>query len=213
MANEMEERILEHATKKFMQFGVRTVTMDDIARELGISKKTIYQAFETKADLVYAISELHFEEEKRAFDEIEASSKNAVDGLVKVARWSFEMFRHMSPNLVIEMQKYYPKAWGVFLDFRIDYILQKIRENLIRGIQEGFYRKDLQVEIVARLRLSQIDSSIREEYFPVREFPPVDVQMEMFELFVRGIVSDAGQQLLDTYLNQSSTHWKQTSAS
>lgn len=210
MTGSIEHRILSHAQNVFMRYGVRSITMDDLAKGLGISKKTIYQHYSNKADLVFEVARAHFQEEEKTCAMAAQSAVDAIDEMVKVVMWSLEAFRTMSPNLIIEIQKYYPKAWNLFQEFRDQFILKEVRKNLQRGISEGIYRNDLDVEIVARMRISQIDMSVRQEYFPAHTFPQLDVQMQMFDLYMRGIVTETGRTLLSQYLasgaaNSSST--------
>ena len=213
MPSSIEYRILNHAQQVFMKYGVRNITMDDLARELGISKKTIYQYYSNKADLVFEVARAHFRQEEAQCAIVSDSAVDALDEMVKVAMWSFETFRSMSPNLIYEVQKYYPKAWALFQEFRDHFVLREVRKNLKRGIAEGLYRENLHVEIIARMRISQIDMSVRQEYFPANEFPQLEVQLQMFDMFMRGIVTEKGRKLLSTYLASGSAKSPQATTS
>ncbi|MEM7371250.1 MAG: TetR/AcrR family transcriptional regulator [Bacteroidota bacterium] len=203
MPRSIEYRILEHAQHVFMRYGVRSITMDDLAKGLGISKKTIYQYYSNKADLVYEVSKAHFRQEEQNCEIAAQSAVDAIDEMVKVVKWSLEMFSNVAPNLIFEIQKYYPKAWDLFNEFREHFVLRELRKNLQRGIEEGLYRKNLNLEIVARMRIVQIDMSVNPEYFPPNDFPPVEVQSQMFETYIRGIVTEKGRRLLSKYLASS----------
>lgn len=202
----MEHRILEHAQQVFMRYGVRSITMDDLAKGLGISKKTIYQYYSNKADLVYEVSKAHFKQEELNCELAANSAVDPIDEMVKVVKWSLEMFQNVAPNLIFEIQKYYPKAWNLFNEFREHFVLRELRRNLQKGIDQGLYRSDLNLEIAARMRIVQIDMSVNPAYFPPNAFPPVEVQSQMFETYIRGIVTDKGRQLLSQYLGSGDNH-------
>ncbi|RMG59259.1 MAG: TetR/AcrR family transcriptional regulator [Bacteroidetes bacterium] len=189
---DIPQRILAHAHEVFMKYGVRSITMDEVARDLGISKKTIYQYYENKAALVYAVAEGYFQSEEKIATDISALARDAIDEIVRVARWSFQTFRTMSPNLVMEIRKYYPRSWEIFDCFKSDFIHNKVRDNLQRGIAEGLYRPEIHVEIVAQVRVNQIEFSLKPEAFPPDRFDPVEVQQQLFELYLRGIVTPEG---------------------
>ncbi|MDP5170707.1 MAG: TetR/AcrR family transcriptional regulator [Bacteroidia bacterium] len=204
---EGQERILSYATEQFLKLGVRNVTMDDLAQQLGISKKTIYQVYQTKADLVDAVAEAYFKNEETQSDLITQNANNAIDELSKIVIWTISTFRRVSPNLIHEIQKFYPDAWRRFESFSNNFILSKMKQNLAQGIAEGLYRSNLDVEIMARLRVMQIGGSLQSQYFPSEQFDQAKIQYEIFEFFLRGIVSDAGREVLNTHLSHSSmTH-------
>ena len=199
---DLSQRILTHAHAAFMKYGVRSITMDEVARDLGISKKTIYQYYENKAALVYAVAQGYFQSEEKIASEISAAARDAIDEIVRVARWSFQTFRSMSPNLVMEIRKYYPRSWEAFDCFRSGFIHNKVRENLQRGIQEGLYRAELNVEIVAQVRVNQIEFSLKPEAFPPDRFDPVEVQHQLFELYLLGIMTPRGLALYRHYAQE-----------
>lgn len=200
---EGKKRILVFATELFLKYGVRNVTMDDLAQQLGVSKKTIYASYRNKREIVMAVANEFFRMEKERSEQISKQSQNAIDELFRIVSWSLSVLGKISPDLVFETRKYYPEAWLVFDSFHKGYVLNKIRENLEQGILEGLYREGLHVEIVASLRILQIEATLHSDFFPASKFDPATVQVEVFELFMRGLVSDKGRLLLDQYLSSS----------
>ncbi|MEL6673969.1 MAG: TetR/AcrR family transcriptional regulator [Bacteroidota bacterium] len=200
---EIEARILAQAKRRFMQYGVRSITMDDLAKDLGISKKTIYQSFENKAAVVYQVTLSHFEEEKALMEEIAQAAENALDELMRVCLWSYNAFKNISPNLPFEIRKYYPKSWKIIDDYMQVYVLEEVRNNLVRGQLEGLYREEINIDIVSRIRVSQFDMSIRESFFPPDQFDNTRVQMEMFAHYIYGIVTEKGRKLLDAFFQET----------
>lgn len=200
---EGKNRVLLFATELFLKYGVRNVTMDDLAQQLGVSKKTIYSTYRNKREIVIAVANEFFRMEKERSEQISEQSENAIDELFRIVSWSLSVLKKISPNLIFEIRKYYPEAWLVFDSFHRGYVLNKIKQNLEQGILEGLYRKGLQVEIVASLRILQIEATLHSDFFPSSKFDPAMVQVEVFELFMRGLVSDNGRLLLNQYLSDS----------
>lgn len=174
--------------------------MDEIAADLGISKKTIYLSFANKAALVYEISAEYFRQEKKMMEDISKSAHNALDELSKVVNWSLRFFQNVHPSIVYDIQKYYPHAWSLFEEYKNSFVLDKLKENLLNGIEEGYYRREINVEMVARMRLSQIDACLDQQYFPAEKFDFMELQVQMLEVFMNGIVTDKGR----TFLRQIS---------
>lgn len=200
---EGKERVLAFATELFLKYGVRNVTMDDLAQQLGISKKTIYSRYKNKREIVMAVANEFFRLEKERSETIATQSENAIDELIRIVSWSLSVLKRISPNLIFEIRKYYPEAWQVFDSFHRGYVFNKIRQNLEQGIAEGLYREGLHIEIIASLRILQIEATLHSDFFPASKFDQALVQVEIFELFMRGLVSDKGRILLDQYLSSS----------
>ncbi|RMG30814.1 MAG: TetR/AcrR family transcriptional regulator [Bacteroidetes bacterium] len=199
---DIKERILAQASELFMRYGIRSVSMDEIAKALGISKKTIYQYFHNKAAIVYEVTLAHFEAEEQMQLELSKQAENALEELTLLIPYLIRSFKEIPTQLIFELQKYYPKAWQLFERHKQAFILVKVRENLERGIREGLYRANIPVELMARIRLAHIDAGLSQELFPPQEFDHGEVQLQMFELYMYGIVSDKGRALLNTYMNK-----------
>ncbi len=200
---EQKIRILDHAQKMFMRFGPRSVTLDEIAKELGISKKTIYQFFQNKAHIVYEVVEAHIKEEEQLYKKICEESSNALEELVTILKCTQKDVDQMAPNLVVEMQKYYPDAWELIeLHSRNDF-LEIVKANLRRGIKEGLFRNDMDVDIVARIRIWQIEAGFDQSIFPPTEYDPRKVLLQSLMLYMHGIVTAKGKEMLAKAVIQS----------
>ncbi len=197
---EIQTRILEHATQLFLKYGVKSITMDDIAKELGISKKTIYQSFSSKADIVYQTAKSFFLKEIAQAEVICNEASNAVDELLRTLQWTINTLTHISPSLIMEVEKYYPQTWEVFTHFQQDYLLRLAQENLERGISEGYFRDDLNIDIVARIRILQIQASLSTQIFPLDQFDPISVQREILEVYAYSILTQKGKEVYHQYL-------------
>jgi AcrR family transcriptional regulator len=200
--NDVETRILTRAKELFFQLGVKTVTMDDIASALGMSKKTIYQFYKNKAEIVYEVALAHFREEVALSNTIAEEANDAIDEEFRTLMVSLQVFRTMAPNLITDIRKYYPRAWRIFEGFLNEYIQQKVQANLDRGIAEGLYRPEIDQTVITQLRLAQISWFLGFQTPPSGPFSSVRLQVQLFDLYLHGIVNDAGRALLGDYLLQ-----------
>ncbi len=173
--------------------------MDDIATHLGISKKTLYKWFDNKDQIVSAVISSHLHGVQGECEGIIIQAQNAVDEMLQMMSWTERQFSGMNPTALHDLRKYYPVAWDLFHAHKNKYILNQIQANLRRGVAEGLYRSDLDVEVLSRLRLSQIDALFDPDVFPHTEFEPLRVQMACNEHFLLGMVTLKGHKLINEY--------------
>jgi hypothetical protein len=126
-------------------------------------------------------------------------SKNAVHEILLMMKQMGEMFNRMHAKLFYDLQKYHPDAWQLFIEYKENYILSIIEKNLKRGIEEGLYRENLNVKIMARLRAFQIEMAFNPAIFPPEKFNLVDIQLQMIDHFLRGIATDKGHKMINKY--------------
>lgn len=173
--------------------------MDDIATHLAMSKKTLYKWFENKDQIVLGVLQYHLSHEEGECCQIAESAENALDELFKMMEWGQQMMADIHPSIFYDLQKYYPEAWRLWLAHKDEFILHRITDNLRRGIAEGLYRADLDVEVLARLRLNQIDLALNPTVFPTRQFNPQKVDLICLEHFMMGVASLKGHKLINEY--------------
>lgn len=196
---ELRENIIEVATALFRQMGVRAVTMDDIARQAGISKKTIYQEFEDKGALVFETFSAFLEKEEEMLAKISEEEDNVIQHFVRVSEFMKEQYSGMNPLILNEIRRYYPKSWKRFERFKNGLALRTMVDVLKRGKERGYFREEIDVEILAMLRLEQITFDFR-SLPSASQFDMVRLQMELVDHFVHGILTDKGRQ---AYLRES----------
>ncbi|MCB9234886.1 MAG: TetR/AcrR family transcriptional regulator [Bacteroidia bacterium] len=194
-------RILHRADALFKKFGVRSVTMDDIAKDLGMSKKTIYLHYSNKAEMVRGIMIQHIEKEKREFAEIHGKSENAVEEMIRVMTWIAESFQDLNPSLIYDVKKYYPQVWKIFHEFKNGFLRQSIIQNLTWGIEQGLYRSNMELDIIAHLRLDEVEYFLDPGVFPDKNYDLTLIHVQLLEHYVHGLVTMKGKQLLNQYLN------------
>ncbi|NCD72186.1 TetR/AcrR family transcriptional regulator [Mucilaginibacter agri] len=196
-----EQRILEGALELFMQAGIKSVTMDDIARHLGMSKKTIYQHFSDKNELVVALTKTRMEEDERMMKEMLEGQDNVIKQLIDMMKCSEEILAKMNPIVIHDMQKYHPEGWKLIQQFKAKTLVVTLEELLTRGIKEGFIRPELDVKIIARMRMLQVETGFDNMVFPITEFNQWKVQQQFLEHFNYGIVTLEGYKMLCEYQN------------
>lgn len=190
---ELRENIIEVATGLFRQVGVRAVTMDDIARQAGISKKTIYQEFEDKGALVFEAFSAFLEKEEEVLRKIIQEEDNVIQHFVRISKFMKEQYTGMNPLILNEIRRYYPKSWKRFEGFKNGLALKTMVEVLERGKETGYFRNEIDVEILAMLRLEQITFDFR-SLPSASQFDMVKLQLELVDHFIHGILTDKGRQ-------------------
>ncbi|MBD1367297.1 TetR/AcrR family transcriptional regulator [Mucilaginibacter sp. ZT4R22] len=198
-----EERIIKGALDLFLQAGIKSVTMDDIARHLGMSKKTIYQFFGDKNELVVALVKSRLQEDEREMNAIMESSANVIEEMIKMMKCSEEILSRVNPIVFHDMQKYHPEAWQEFQRFKAEVIIKKLEELLLKGINQGFIRNDIDVKILATMRVNQVEMGFNTQIFPIGHFNSWKVQVQLLEHFNYGICTIKGHELLDKYKEQN----------
>lgn len=199
----VKERILKTAVDLFWRYGVKSITMDDIAKELGISKKTIYQHFNDKDAIVKEVVEQELACEKIDIERLEAEANDPIEEVLRTSDYIQASFGTISPVLLHDLKKYHPKAWGLFQKHKHEHIIQGIIDNLRRGIGLGYYRDNINVDVLARMRVEQIEMAFDPAIFPTQKFSIIDVHVQLIHHFLRGILTDKGFTLYNTYIDKS----------
>lgn len=196
---EIKERIVRAAQELFMRNGIKSVSMDDIAAHLSMSKKTLYKWFENKDQIVHAAILQHLDQTQGDCNTLVGQSDSAVAELVKMMSWMKSQFADIHPSIFHDLQKYHPVAWQLWLEHKNKYILDQIVDNLRRGMTEGLYRADLDVDVLARLRLAEIELAFNPLVFPPRQFDPQRVALVALEHFMLGVATLKGHKLINKY--------------
>lgn len=196
-----EERILTGSLELFFKAGIKSVTMDDIARHLGISKKTIYQFFTDKNELVIALVKTKMEEDECQMKAIMEKSTNVIEQMIDMMQCSEEIISRINPILIHDLQKYHPDAWNVFQNFKADVVIRTLEQLLKQGMEQGYIRPDIDVKVMARMRVNQVELGFNTAVYPLAEFSPWKVQQQFLEHFNYGICTLEGYKLLAQYKN------------
>ena len=195
----MQDRILNKARELMFQTGVKHVTMDDLANQLGISKKTIYQYFKDKDALVSSVVEFELANHALLCNQSTQAADNAVHEIFLLMSVIQEMFNRMNPLALFEIEKYYPLAFEKIKNHKDDYMFSMISANLEKGISEGLYRKDVDVTILSKYRLETSLIPFNIHIFHPSKFDMLKVNLQIIEHFVYGVATLEGHKLMDTY--------------
>lgn len=177
--------------------------MDDLARELGISKKTLYQHFPDKGDLVHATMAYQIaritEHGQDAFD----NDNSPIEQFIQIGNTQCREMQHINPVLFYDLRKYYPKSMELFEDHKRKFIREKILENLRRGIQTGLYRDDIIPELIAEyyIHLITLITSGMNDYINSLDFSTVLKQLLLYNL--NGITTQKGKLILQEKLENN----------
>lgn len=198
----MEEKaieIVQRATVIFTRFGIKSVTMDDIAHELGISKKTLYKYFKDKNDLIVKGVQMKIDaDEKQCVACVEG---NAIDELFTISEFVIQNLANINPSVIFELKKYHPEAFEILNKHKWEFVLKTIRKNISRGIEEGIYRDNMNPEIIARLYVGSTDLIMEGSIFPWPEFKVDNVYLEILRFQVRGLANKKGIEYLTNKIN------------
>jgi AcrR family transcriptional regulator len=199
---DIKERIRQRAHDLVMQYGIRSVSMDDIANSLGISKKTIYQYYADKDELIEEIVIVILDCNQEQCNMDTGQAKDAIHEIFLARDMMAEMFRKMNPSLLFDMQKYHPAAYDRFQKHKNEFLYNVIRSNLQRGISEELYRDDLKVELVARFRVDSMLLPFVPEFQSHTRFTLAEMQEEVLDLFLYGLVTLKGHKMIAKYKQQ-----------
>lgn len=196
---EPQEKILKISLDLFFKYGIKRVTMDDIAKELGMSKKTIYQFYKEKDDLVNQLTEIELDKETGKFDDIKNQAKDPIHEIMLISEKLRQMMQHINPIFFLDLQKFYPKAFLQFQKFKENCALNEILRNIKEGKTAGLYRQDVDEDFAARLRLAQIDMLMFGNYFSYENLTFVRAHELILDMFVHGICTVKGHKLINNY--------------
>lgn len=197
----MEELIINKARELFFSFGLKSVSMDDLARKAGTSKKTIYQLVADKNELVDKVVADFVRCHSEAMEQSRAEARNAVDEVILRGRIPFVTLASVNRNFFYELEKFFPAAWAKLVVHREQVMLPAIIENLERGVAEGYFRAGLDTKTVARIRLQQIMTALNPQEFTGQPASTQKLMNDLTEFYLHAITTTKGKQLLTKYLN------------
>ena len=203
---EAKERIILEAKALFLKLGIRSVSMDEIAAQLGISKKTLYQHFKDKdelVDLVLVGQICNMQEE--ALKTVESAS-NAIEEIFNTMDMMVKHSRNMNPVVIFDLQKYHLSSFQKFHAYQNDFLLNIISNNLKKGVEEGFYRSDINIEILSKFRLATLMIGFNMEAFPSDKFNVTEVSLVVIENFLYGLATEKGYNMIESYKQKRKEH-------
>jgi AcrR family transcriptional regulator len=195
----VQDKIVKTAFDLFQQNGIKSVSMDDICRQMSISKKTLYKWFDNKDAIVHSAIENYLKYVQCSCETQKNESKNALHELFLMMDMMKEVFSKIHPSIFYDLKKYHPETWNLWVNHKCDFIREKVKENLQRGMEEKLYRADLDVEILSRLRVAYLDIAFDQNVFPASKFQINKVQLACLEHFMLGISTLKGHKMINKY--------------
>jgi TetR/AcrR family transcriptional regulator, cholesterol catabolism regulator len=199
---ETKEKILLKANDLYMRYGIRSVTMDEIALQSGVSKKTIYQFYKDKDELVEAVVNEKIKYTEQCCDGDVSKSINAVEEIFKTIDMLEEVFKNMNPSVMFDLKKYHNNAFIKLEKHKSEYVYNMVKDNLERGIAEGLYRQDINLEILARYRVESMMLPFNPEFYFKTKNSLVDVETEILLHYLHGITNPKGYKLILKYQHE-----------
>lgn len=189
--------LLNKSRELFMKHGVKSLTMDEIAKQMGMSKKTIYQFVENKSDLIKVTMQDFLDEEQKHMEVIMKKSENSIDELISMIEYFLQLVREFNATTLNEVQKYYPETWRVYNEYRFNFMLGLIRGNLDKGLKEGYYRADLDTDIISKIYILAVEILLNQDLFPTKQYTFINIYSEFLSYHLRGIVSAKGLKYIE----------------
>lgn len=194
--------IILKASELFQKFGIKSVTMDDLARELAISKKTLYLYIKDKNDLVDKTVDLELFDRLDAIDSILKSELNAIEQQFRINDYINEMLKGFSHSSEYDLRKYYPSLHSKIRKIKSTRMYDFVVENLKKGKKEGLYRKELNEEVIAKLYVARIESLTENNVFTLNECINPEFFLEILIYHIRGIANEKGIGVLEDLLKK-----------
>jgi AcrR family transcriptional regulator len=188
-----KEEILKKTFDLVMKYGIKSVSMDDISQSIGISKKTIYQYFENKRALISEVIDDHIQKDEKDILAIVAKSQNAINEIIEIARHMLSFLKVMSPSMIYDTKKYYPKQWEKVEREHFGFIRKIIKSNIERGQKEGLYNEDINAEIISRIYVKQSLAIADETTFPSNEYNRGELYKTLITYHIRGLMTEKGR--------------------
>ena len=192
-----QQKILQKSKELFLRYGVKNLTMDEIAKELGMSKKTVYMYVQNKRDLVLKVMRTYINEEAKQLTQVVKDSPNALIEMLTMVSFISNHLREFNPSVYFELQRYYPETFALYTEYREKVVLKYMVQNIESGIKQEVYRADINPEIIARVYIFATDILVDQKLFPAKKYHFVHLYKQFAEYHLRGILSKKGLQLLD----------------
>ena len=191
-ALDVKKRILEHSLQLFIQYGIRSVSMDDLASDVGISKKTIYQYYKDKNELVEDAVTVILNKNLCECEETNDIAKNAIEQSIMLIKQSDDFLNTLNPLVLYDLKKYHPKGYGIFIRYKDNQLYNLLKKNIEWGIADGLFREDINVELMTVYRLEAIEVAFLQEFHTKLKLSIKEIQSELSYHFLNGIATKKG---------------------
>jgi hypothetical protein len=199
---EPKGRISVKAEEMFLQFGIRSVSMDDIANGLGMSKKTLYQYYADKDELVDAVIEGHIGEAEKKCLGCRHNAKDAIHEIFLTMEHITAELSNMNPMLLYDLEKFHYRSYQRFKQYKDKFLAELIRKNIEWGMKDELYRQEINVDVMSKFRLECIMIPFNVVVFPPGKYNLASLSEEIIQHFVYGLATIKGHKLIQKYNQQ-----------
>ena len=196
---DVKNRILHCAEDLYRKIGFRAVTLDQLSSQMGISKKTIYQFFTDKDELVDAIMESEISKRQKDCTLVHEEAENAIHEIFLTMAMLTDDFQDINPIVIHDLRKFHPATFDKFQRHKNEFLYQVISKNLQRGKEEGLYRAEIDVDVITKLRLETAMMVFDQDIFPSDKYNLLRVTNAIMDHFLHGVVTQTGLQYIDQY--------------
>ena len=200
-----EIELIGSVAQLFMRLGIKSLTMDEIARQLGVSKKTLYKYASDKKELVSKAVQLVIDDEEALLSEMHEANGNAIDKIFAINTMISEKLQSIQPAVIFDMQKYYPEAWAIMEEHKTVFIHNQIKENLEEGIKQGLYRNNMNPELVTRIYVTLINSIFDSPLYSLSNHSFKETHTEVARYHLRGITNKKGVEYMQQMFNNTNS--------
>ncbi len=197
----MKEKILHKAGDMFLSLGFKSVTMDDIAHEMGISKKTIYTHFRNKTDLIEAVTFTLFDTICDGIDCICEASDNPINELYDIKMFVMNHLKNEKTSPQHQLKKYYPQIHDVLRMKQFEKMNESVQESLQKGVDTGLFRPSIDIAFISRMYFNGMTGIKDESIFPRQQFSSEYLMESYLEYHLRAIVTPSGMEILNQFIN------------
>jgi AcrR family transcriptional regulator len=192
---EIRDKIISFSRQLFLKYGIRSVTMDMIAEQMGISKRTIYENFSNKDELLENCILTAQNEQKIMMQEMFSGTSNVIEATLKFIKIQINAINSINPVFLIELKKYYTEIWTK-INSNEESGIAMIKWLIQKGVDEELFRKDINIEIISRLINEQFKLLNNQDLFPEDQFSKAEIFENIAINFLRGIATDKGMEVI-----------------
>ena len=199
--DDKELALIQRVALVFLEKGMKAMTMDDIAVELHVSKKTLYKYVKNRAELVKKCVQLRVQKEIENRTMIQSAGLNAVEETLKMTEFSAQIIANSHEKTHSDLQNYFPESFKLITDFKTGFLYETVLKNIQKGIKEGLYLASIKPEIIAKMYIAKIDLVFDGETFPNNQYKFKEVLNQVAQYQIRGMATKKGNEILERLIN------------
>ncbi len=194
---EQKNKILHQSKDLFMKYGFKSITMDDIAKELGISKKTLYQFFTDKNDLVNQTVDAHLYYMESNCNHISINNKDAILSMISITQFISTNIKQANYKILFELKKYFKEAWDKMHNHRVVFVSASVQKNIELGMEQGLFRANIDAKLTSRLYVHLLDFLLEPDWLDKEGYDIKSTHLQIVEFYLRAICTDKGLKILN----------------